>query len=81
VFIDVPGPDGLPRRLSMDRVLLDPKSKKPLPKSVKFPVHRVGPCSPVDPTKPDEKKYGADLTGTLIALFPGDRRDGRCRRT
>ena len=26
--------------------------------------------SPVDPDKPDVKEYGADLTGTLIALFP-----------
>ena len=26
--------------------------------------------SPVDPNKPDEKKYGADLTGSLLALFP-----------
>jgi len=26
--------------------------------------------SAVDPNKPNEKKYGADLTGTLIALFP-----------
>ena len=26
--------------------------------------------SAYDPNKPDDKKYGADLTGTLIALFP-----------
>jgi hypothetical protein len=69
VFLDVPGPDGQPKRLSMDKVLLDPKSKKPLPKSVKFRF-TGSVMSPVDPSKPDEKKYGADLTGTLIALFP-----------
>jgi hypothetical protein len=69
VYIDVPGPDGQPKRLSMDKVLLDPKSKKPLPKSVKFRF-TGSVMSPVDPSKPDEKKYGADLTGTLIALFP-----------
>src|SRR5438067_6559321 len=69
VYIDVPGPDGQPKRLSMDKVLLDPKSKKPLPKSVKFRF-TGSVMSPVDQSKPDEKKYGADLTGTLIALFP-----------
>jgi hypothetical protein len=68
VYIDVPAPEGT-RRLSMDKVLLDPKTKKPLPKSVKFKF-TGSVMSPVDPSKPDEKKYGADLSGTLIALFP-----------
>lgn len=68
VFIDVPAPEGT-KRLTIEKVLMDPKTKKPLPKGVKFKF-TGSVMSPVDPTKPDEKKYGADLTGTLIALFP-----------
>jgi hypothetical protein len=69
VFIEVPGADGrTARRLTLDRVLYDPKTKKPAPK----PTFRFtgSVLSAADPTRPDEKKYGADLTGTLIALFP-----------
>jgi hypothetical protein len=65
VWIEVPGSD---KRLSLDKALMDPKSKKPAPKMTFRFTGSV--LSPVDPNKPDEKKYGADLTGTLIALFP-----------
>jgi len=68
VFIEVPAADGTGKRLTMDKVLMDPKSKKPAPKMTFRFTGSV--MSPVDPSKPDEKKYGADLTGTLIALFP-----------
>jgi hypothetical protein len=68
VYIDVPDPTGT-KRLTMEKILLDPKTKKPLPKGVKFKF--TGSVeSAIDPAKPNEKKYGADLTGTLIALFP-----------
>ena len=68
VYIDVPDPSGT-KRLTMEKVLLDPKTRKPLPKGVKFKF--TGSVeSAIDPAKPNEKKYGADLTGTLIALFP-----------
>lgn len=68
VFIEVPAADGTGKRLTMDKVLLDPKSKKPAPKMTFRFTGSV--MSPIDPSKPDEKTYGADLTGTLIALFP-----------
>jgi len=68
VFFELPGADGTAKRLAMDKVLLDPKSKKPAPKMTFRFTGSV--MSPVDPNKPDEKKYGADLTGTLIVLFP-----------
>lgn len=68
VYIDVPDPAGT-RRLTIDKVLLDPKTKKPLPKGVKFRF-TGSVMSAADPNKPDDKKYGADLSGTLIALFP-----------
>lgn len=68
VFIEVPAPGGTAKRLTLDKVLLDPKSKKPAPKMTFRFTGSV--MSAADPNKPDEKKYGADLTGTLIALFP-----------
>jgi hypothetical protein len=68
VFIEVPGEDGKPKRLTMDKVLLDPKTNKPLPKGVKFRFTGSVMSQP-DPTKP-EKAYGADLSGTLIAMYP-----------
>lgn len=68
VYLEIPGPDG-PKRLTLDKILIDPKTKKPLPKGVKFRF-TGSVMSPKDPSKPDEKEYGADLTGTLIALFP-----------
>lgn len=68
LYFDVPGPDGT-KRLTLEKILIDPKSKKPLPKGVKFRF-TGSVMSPKDPNKPDDKDYGADLTGTLIALFP-----------
>ena len=68
VFIEVTQPDGTARRLTMDKVLLDPKTKKPLPKGVKF-LFTGSAQVEVEPGKPGTV-YGADLTGTLLAIFP-----------
>jgi hypothetical protein len=68
VYLDLPNPDGTFKRVSIDRVLIDPKTKKPFPKSVKFRFTGSAMSQP-DPNK-DEKVYGADLTGTLIAIYP-----------
>lgn len=68
VYLEVPGPGGTTKRLTMDKVLRDPKSKKPAPKMTFRFTGSV--MSAIDPNKPDEKKYGADLTGTFITLFP-----------
>jgi hypothetical protein len=68
VYIDVPAGDGPAKRLTPDKFLLDPKTKKPFPKCVKFKF-TGSVMSQEAPDKPG-KKYGADLTGTLIALFP-----------
>jgi hypothetical protein len=68
VYIEVAGPDGQPKRLAMDKVLLDPKTKKPFPKSVEFRFTGSS-LIQVDPEKPD-KTYGADQSGTLIAIYP-----------
>jgi hypothetical protein len=68
VYIEVPGPDKEPKRLTMDKVLLDPKTKKPFPKSVEFRFTGSNMIQ-LDPDKPD-KTYGADQSGTLIAIYP-----------
>ncbi|MBN9118829.1 MAG: hypothetical protein J0I06_06665 [Planctomycetes bacterium] len=68
VYIEVPDGAGGTKRLTMDKVLMDPKTKKPAPKMTFVFTGSV--MTAVDPNKPDEKKYGADLTGSLICLFP-----------
>jgi hypothetical protein len=68
VFIEVTQPDGTAKRLTMDKVLLDPKTKKPLPKGVKF-LFTGSAQVEVEPGKPGTV-YGADLTGTLLSIFP-----------
>jgi hypothetical protein len=67
IFIEVPGPDGKPKRVTIEKALLDPKTKKPMPKvEWRFTGSAM---KQVDLTK-DEKTYGADWSGTLIAIFP-----------
>ena len=68
VFIEVPDGAGGTRRLSLDKVLMDPKTKKAPPKMTFVFTGSV--LTATDPNKPDDKKYGADLTGSLICLFP-----------
>ena len=67
VFLEVPGPDGAPQRLPIEKALVDIKTNKPLP-PLKW--HFTGSAmKQPDPAKADTV-YGADLTGTFIALFP-----------
>jgi hypothetical protein len=68
VFIEVPDAAGGTKRVPMEKVLWDPKTRKAPPK-IEF-VFTGSVLTPPDPNKPDEKKYGADLTGSLIVLFP-----------
>ena len=67
IFIEVPGPDSKPKRIPIEKALMDPKTRKPMPK-VKWRFTGSVMKQP-DLTKP-EKFYGADLSGTLIAIFP-----------
>jgi hypothetical protein len=67
VFLEVPGDGGRPKRLPIEKVLIDPKTNKPMPK-VEWRFTGSTLKQP-DPDKPD-KVYGADLTGTLISIFP-----------
>jgi hypothetical protein len=67
LFLEVPGADGKPRRLTMEQALFCPRTNKPMPK-VKWRFTGSVLSKP-DPSR-DETVYGADLTGTLISIFP-----------
>lgn len=67
VYLDLPRPGGGTRRVPIERTMIDPKTNKPMPK-VKY-LFTGSVMTKPDPTKPEEI-YGADLTGTLIAVFP-----------
>jgi hypothetical protein len=68
VFIEVPDGAGGTKRLTMDKILMDPKTKKPAPKMTFIFTGSV--MTAIDPSNPAAKKYGADVTGSLITLFP-----------
>jgi hypothetical protein len=68
LYIDVPKPDGKFRRVPIAKTLIDPKTDKLLPGSVRWRF-TGSVMAQADPTKP-EKVYGADISGTLIAIFP-----------
>ena len=67
VYFEVPE-GGTSKKVAVEKVLIDPKSKKQAPKMT-FRFTGSAMVAP-DPTKPDDKKYGADLTGSLVCLFP-----------
>jgi hypothetical protein len=68
IFLEIPAADGTTKKVSIDKTLLSPSTKKPFPKSVKFRFTGSVMKKP-DPNK-DEMVYGADMTGTLITIFP-----------
>jgi len=68
VYFEVPAGAGGARKVTLEKVLIDPATKKPPPKMT-F-VFTGSALTAPDPNKPDDKKYGADLTGSLICLFP-----------
>jgi hypothetical protein len=67
ISLEVPTEDGQTKRLPIEKVLIDPKTNKPMPK-VQWRFTGSALKQP-NPDK-DEKVYGADLTGTLISIFP-----------
>jgi hypothetical protein len=67
LFIEITREDGKPRRIPIEKTLIDPKTGKPMPRvSWRFTGSAL---TKPDPNK-DETVYGADQTGTLIAIFP-----------
>ena len=67
VYLEITGPDGSPQRLPIEKTLVDKKTNKPMP-TLKW--HFTGSAMTKPNPEKDETVFGADLTGTLIALFP-----------
>jgi hypothetical protein len=67
LFLEFAGPDGAAKRVSIDKTMVDNNGKQ-FPKSVEFRFTGSVQSKP-DPTK-NETIYGADYSGTLIAIFP-----------
>jgi hypothetical protein len=67
LYLEFAGPDGEMKRVSIDKTMVDNNGKL-FPKSVKWRF-TGSVMSKADPTK-DELGYGADQSGTLIAIFP-----------
>jgi hypothetical protein len=67
LYIEFTGPDGEMKRVSIEKTMVDNNGKL-FPKSVEFRFTGSVKVKP-DPTK-DETIYGADYSGTLIAIFP-----------
>jgi len=67
LFLEIPDRDGRSKRVPIERTLVDPKTNKQMPK-VQWRFTGSIKSKP-DPAK-DETVYGADMTGTLISIFP-----------
>lgn len=67
VSLEIPDGGGT-KKVSIHRFLIDPKTKQPFPKDVKFRFTGSVMAKP-DPSK-DAEVYGADISGTLIAIYP-----------
>jgi hypothetical protein len=68
VYLLVPDATGLQRKVTMDKAMVDSRNGKPFPKNIEWRFTGSAQASP-DPTKA-EKIYGADFSGTLMAIFP-----------
>lgn len=67
IFLEFAGADGQPKKVPIERTMIDPKTKKNLPKlKWRFTGSIMTQPDPLVPVK----VYGADLTGTLISIFP-----------
>lgn len=67
VSLEFTGSDGKVQKLPIEKLLVDTKSGKPVP-ALKW--HFTGSAMKNPDPEKDDTVYGADLTGTLIAVFP-----------
>lgn len=68
IYLEIPDEAGQPKRIGIDKTLIDPRTGKAFPKSVKWRF-TGSKMVQADPTKKD-LSYGADQSGTLIVVFP-----------
>lgn len=67
VSLEIPGTNGQPRRIAIEKAMVDRKTGKPMPK-LKW-IFTGSAMKKLDPNKPEEVP-GCDVSGTLIAIFP-----------
>jgi hypothetical protein len=67
LYVELPGYAGRPRRIPIEKLILDQRTHKPLP-PLKWCFTGSVRRQP-DPDKP-EQVYAADLSGTLITIYP-----------
>jgi hypothetical protein len=68
IYFLIPDAGGLDKKVTVDKAMIDPKNGKPFPKNVEWRFTGSAQVQP-DPNK-TETMYGADWSGTLIAIFP-----------
>jgi hypothetical protein len=68
IYLEIPDAGGSVRKVPIDKTLVDKRTGKPFPKSVTW-LFTGSVMTKPDPNK-NETAYGADLTGTLITIFP-----------
>jgi hypothetical protein len=67
VYLEIPRDHDRPRRVPIEKTLVGKKSGKPMPRVKWYFTGSVMTKPAADKT---DEVYGADLTGTLIAVFP-----------
>jgi hypothetical protein len=67
IFLEIPTAEGETKKVPIEKTLVDPKTNKTMP-AVKWRF-TGSKMVKLDPNKPDET-YGADVSGTLISIFP-----------
>ncbi|MBI1917795.1 MAG: hypothetical protein HYS12_24130 [Planctomycetes bacterium] len=67
IFLEVPTSSGKVKRIPIEEAMIDTKSGKPVPR---LKWHFTGSALKQPDPEKDDKVYGADLTGTLITVFP-----------
>lgn len=67
IFLDIPTSSGKTKRIPIEEAMIDTKSGKPVPR---LKWHFTGSALKQPDPEKDDKVYGADLTGTLITVFP-----------
>lgn len=73
VYFLVNDPTGLPRKVTLDKAMVDAKNGKPFPKKVDgkdITWLFTGSTMTAPDASKDQKIYGADFSGTFMAIFP-----------
>ncbi len=68
VYFLIPDSTGIDRKVTMDKAMIDARNGKPFPKNIEWRF--TGSTMTVPDASKAEKIYGADYSGTLMAIFP-----------